>query len=376
MRLIRQAGFAQHLIQDVLVLLRLEAPLSDESARLVGELAAFLGIQEEALAMRACNVVDILGLDVLDEDDEDYEDQSRALLVEFWPNRLAQALTAKALRAGLQGGIWLLEDDLEVDFPWQAKDAIFIFRNGAKLDTLLEDGSITLTDCRLLDAVLNFEGTGNVSLKRCDWQGDYDLEEKFTALYLECAMLTVTDCQFATRNARAIMVNGNDLTLTGSRFTDCGHSKVYGGAVWHSDHKRQISNCYFKDCLAALGGALYFNELRNIQKCEFIACQSLALRDKQAGDVGVYAKRSAFETVVSNCIFRKTSLVINSLDIGSLGNMLSFAFRHFNESNATFVRSTEFYKGNIYYFNKGEGDKISDKFKFVDGQEIEKILAS
>ena len=61
-RLIREAGFAHHLVVDVLVLLRLDAPLGDEAARLAGELAAFLGLTETDLATRAGDASDILGL--------------------------------------------------------------------------------------------------------------------------------------------------------------------------------------------------------------------------------------------------------------------------------------------------------------------------
>ncbi len=367
-RLIRQAGFSQHLLQDVLVLLRLEAPLSDESARLVGELAAFLGVNQEELAVRALDAVYILGLDkrqteIKRNEAEKEENCDVETIIkrpmwftEIWPHELSQPLTADALRAGLQGGVWLLDNDLEVNFPWQAKNAIFIFRNGATLDTLLKNGGITLTDCRLLDAVLNFEGTGNVGLKRCDWQGDYDLAKIRTVLHLKEVALTATDCQFSTRNARAISVKGNNLTLTGSRFTDCGHSKLDGGAVWHSDHKRQIRNCYFKNCLAARGGALSFNKLRDIQKCEFVTCQSLGLQDQQAGDVAVYAVESAGETVVSDCVFRETSLVIGDASYSGY---------------ITYVRSTQFYQANIYCHTKHFLNQIHIDCQFTSGRVID-----
>lgn len=61
-RLIREAGFAHHLVVDVLVLLRIDAQLTNEAARLAGELAAFLDLDEADLATRAEDASEILGL--------------------------------------------------------------------------------------------------------------------------------------------------------------------------------------------------------------------------------------------------------------------------------------------------------------------------
>ena len=274
-RLIREAGFAHHLVVDTLVLLRLDAPLGDEAARLVGELAAFLGLDESGLATRVQDAADILGLNLsLKTEEEGCADVSGKgegagdgvepppLLAELWPGRLSQALTAAALRNGLQGGLWLLDANLDVDFPWQANDAILVFRNGATLNTFAKKGEIKLADCRLVDAALAFQGACSITLERCDWRGNYAPEAKRTALNSTGQALNVYDCEFSTRNARAIAVQNNKLTLTGIRFTHCGHEELDGGAVWHSDHGRIIHNCLFDRCLAARGGAIAVNRLR------------------------------------------------------------------------------------------------------------------
>lgn len=124
-RLIREAGFAEHLLVDMLVLLRLDAPLTDEAARLAGELAAFLGLDETVLATRARDAVEILGLDVASTDANPTEDAPAPAhspilisLAQYWPARLRQPLTLEALKAGLQGGIWELSEDMAVHFPW------------------------------------------------------------------------------------------------------------------------------------------------------------------------------------------------------------------------------------------------------------------
>jgi hypothetical protein len=62
-RLIRDAGMAQHLLVDALVLLRLDTPLDDEIAGLIGEFASFLDVDIENLKTCSKGAAAILGLD-------------------------------------------------------------------------------------------------------------------------------------------------------------------------------------------------------------------------------------------------------------------------------------------------------------------------
>lgn len=372
-RLIREAGFAHHLLVDVLVLLRLDAPLGDEAARLVGELAAFLDLDEDALATRARDASAILGLQTnnaataaakdkaKNEEEKESPPESPNQLAELWPQRLSQPLTAETLRGGLQGGLWLLDADLAVHFPWQASDAIFIFRNNATLNTLAKEGEIKLTDCHLADAVLDFHGACRITLENCDWQGDYGPAARRTALRSQGQALTVTNCQFSTRNARAIMVNNNSLTLTSSRFSHCGHAELDGGAVWHhsSYNTRTISDCYFDHCLAARGGAIWVNALYDVDQCEFVACESLSLQDNQAGDVAVYAvENSRSDPVLANCVFRQTSL--------NVGDSYSGSYRKITVS-------CQFIGGNLYHY-RNDLHAFAVGSTFEDGQVIERRL--
>lgn len=284
----------------------------------------------------------------------------RISLTELWPAYLRKKLTVEALRNGLQGGLWVLDANLDVDFPWQADDAILIFRNGAALNTFAKEGAVKLTACRLVDTVLDFQGACTITLIRCDWQGNYDPASKRTALTSNGQALTVTDCQFSTRHARALSVVNHALVLTGSRFTRCGHAEMDGGAIWHTDHPRTIENCRFDRCLAALGGALWVNSLYGVVKCEFVACESRALQKKSAGDVAVYVLEARAPTAISGCVFRQTSLSIGNSHGGT---------------NANFVISTQFQKANIYYHTKYSSNTISRNCVFLDGREIEKKLA-
>lgn len=367
-RLIREAGFAHHLVVDVLVLLRLDAPLGDEVTRVAGELASFLGLDEIALAQRVANAVDILGLNsplgtYSERENQGAEDAAHGspLLVELWPGLLSQPLTADALRAGLQDGLWLLDANLDVDFPWQANNAVLVFRNGATLNTFAKEGDVTLIDCRLNNAALDFQGACKITVERCDWTGSYDPAEHRSVLKSNGQALIVRECQFSTRNARAILVENNALTLTGSHFTRCGHAELNGGAVFHSDHARIIKDCCFDSCLGAYGGAIRVAVLRNIDKCEFISCQSAALQEQDAADVAVFAEIAQAPTAISGCVFRNTSLVIGD---------------SYDGSKAVFVKSSQFEWGNIYFHHLYSGNAVHAACGFSNGEVFDKKLIS
>lgn len=367
-RLIRAAGYAHHLVQDVLVLLRLDAPLGDEAARLAGELAAFLGLDEAELATRARDAVDILGLNTKMEeadhsdackktDSNGVEDAAEypVLLAELWPGRLSQPLTTEALRNGLQGGLWLLETNLDVDFPWQANDAILVFRNGTTLNTFAKEGEIKLTGCRLVDVALDFQGACSITLERCDWQGDYDPTAKRTALNSIGQALTVTDCEFSTRNARAIAVQDNGLTLTGSRFTRCGHAELNGGAVEHTGKEsknKRIKDCSFFECHGKKAGAIYTTYLNGITNCQFVACagtyESFLGRDRQS-DIAIYCGNYDNIAPIEACVFRENSVYV-------------YIYRPID-----IATNTQFIEANIYYGVDNHGEPQTKNCTFTNG---------
>jgi hypothetical protein len=249
----------------------------------------------------------------------------------------------------------VLETDMDVDFPWQANDAILVFRNGSTLNTFAKNGAINLIDCQLINAKLAIQGACKIALDRCEWQGDYDAQTVSTALISLGQALTVTDCRFKTRNARAIRVENNELTMTNSNFSHCGHEKLDGGAFYHSDNPRTIQHCRFEHCIAARGGALYVPILRGIAQCEFISCKSIALQSDGAGDVAVYAVDKTQSGAISNSHFRYTSLVLHNCYY----------------SNGPIV-NTQLQNANIYYSSKDSDYKLLINCAISSVREIEK----
>lgn len=392
-RLIREAGFAHHLVLDVLVLLRLDAPLGNEATRLAGELAAFLGLDEAELATRARDAFDILGLNTKMEkadhsdagkgtDSNGVEDAAEypVLLAELWPGRLSQPLTTEALRNGLQGGLWLLETNLDVNFPWQANDAILVFRNGTTLNTFAKEGEIKLTGCRLVDAALDFFGRAlRITLERCDWQGDYDPTTMRTALNSRGQSLIVTDCQFSTRNARTLAVFNAFLVVTRCSFAKCGHSKLNGGAVFlyrpeeksdfaiyfniKSRSNLQVDDSKFIDCIASLGGALYSDKIRGdfkISGSEFVACKSLNMTDR-GKDIAIFSNDTEQSDVVLNSSFHQASI------------HLGYANNSFAGDGWVFVKGCHFSSGSIYYFDINSKHRVQSGCSFDGGGKIEEI---
>lgn len=363
-RLIREAGFAQHLVVDVLVLLRLDAPLGEEAVRLAGELAAFLGLEETVLAKCAGNTVDILGLSsgvyeadssLSDKEGEDAEDSAHgvSLIAELWPSRLPQPLTADALREGLQGGLWLLDANLNVDFPWQANDAILVFLNGATLSTFAKKGDVKLIDSRLIDAVLDFQGKCSITVERCNWEGDYDPHAQYTTLNSIGQTVNVIDCQFSTRNARAISIQNGGLTLKGCRFNRCGHSKLNGGAIENlGSQKKSIQDCSFFECQGLMAGAIYVEYLNGIKCCQFFACSCIYesfMKEGELRDYAIYCGNYKDLEAIENCVFQNTSLSL------------------YIRVSVIVARGTQFINSSVYYGVDNYGEPGFEACSFAGG---------
>lgn len=369
-RLIREAGFAHHLVLDALVLLRLDAPLGDEAARLVGELAAFFGLDESQLTTRAADAFEILGLDGGEyrTDAEDTDAPRPLLLAEIWPGRLRQPLTREVLRSGLQGGLWLLDANLDVDFPWQAHDALLFFKNGATLNTFAKEGEVKLAGCRLFNAVLDFQGACSIALERCDWQGNYDPAAKRTALHSNSQALTVTDCTFSTRNAQTLAVIKANLEVNGCSFFSCGNPEVNGGAIfwdggenkresWISSGSIYIEFSKFIRCMSNLGGAIYLPQIEqymNISNSEFYSCRSMKIKEL-GRDIAVFSVGTMNCHAISNSSFREASIYLGDVRDHSSGE---FA-----------VKKTQFCNGNIYLKKSGKY-RIQNECSFLEGDVI------
>lgn len=344
-RLIRGAGFAEHLLLDALVLLRLDLPLSDDSVRLLGELAAFLDIDAAQTQVRAKDAAAILGLG------EHMDDP----LSELWPQCLPRPLTVEALQHGLQGGAWRLDSDLAVNFSWTAENAKLLFAPGVVVNTQAAKGITSLTNCDLHCARLAFVGSSVIHIQGCDWDGDY--AQDCSALESNGARIVVDDCRFSTRNARAIFANGEQLKVCNSEFIGCGSTDYAGGAIYHaSNHENSIENCRFEACVGAHAGAVFAYKLLKIYDCEFIACRSTHL--KGVANMAVFGSNASDVVgAVSRCVFRECSLSLPSPGYHS-SNVLVF--------------DSQFQNGNVYFQNRYTSETICRHCNFNGGQVIEK----
>lgn len=347
-RLIREQEYAEELLVDALVLLRLDAPLSDETTQLLGELAAFLGLADDTVQRRSLHAAQILGLG----------ENSNEQLAKNWPKGIPYALTKEALQKGLKAGLWYLDQDLAVNFHWQAEDAVLIFAPGVTLNTAAPDGATRLQGCHLQDAGLVFTGAGSLTLDHCDWQGDYATPR--IALESEGIAVTVTNSHFATRNATVIAVENAELIVSASQFIACGSEQYNAGAIFHRSGSRNIQHCRFVECVGHLAGALYVTNLSGVSHCEFIACRSTA--HKEVTDLAVYTAGDLHASpALTACVFRQCSF--------SIGNASNWV-----HGPRLFVTASQFHNGNLYYHSKHTKNTVQSGCTFTNGQVIEKKL--
>ena len=345
-RLIREQDYAEELLVDALVLLRLDAPLSHETVQLLGELAAFLGLADDTVQRRSLHAAQILGLG----------ENSNEQLAKHWPKGIPYALTKEDLQRGLMGGMWYLDQDLAVNFHWQAEDAVLIFAPGVTLNTAASDGATRLQGCHLQNAGLVFTGAGSLTMNHCDWRGDYAAPR--IALESQGIEVTVTNSHFVTRNANALTVNQGALTIRASQFIACGAAQYFAGAIVHSNNTRDIQHCRFEECVGIHAGALHVYNLWGVAHCEFIACRSTA--KKEVADLAIYTSNEAQASpALTACVFRQCSLSIGSAYFGA---------------NHTFVTASQFHNGNLYYRNRYGNNTVQSGCTFTGGQVIEKAL--
>lgn len=359
-RLVRDAAAAEELFVDALVLLRLPAPLSDDSSRLIAELAAFLGLDEATVSTRVRDAQEILGL-AAEGEGKDGE-QTTSPLAELWPSAIARPLTLAALQAGLTGGLWYLDHDLTVTFPWRAENAVLLFRNGAQLNiNVAQQGQVNLTNCRLTDPRVTVQGKVTLTVNRCTWQGRYDPTEKITALSTTSVTATISDSTFTLSGAQAIRVQDGSLTVTGCQFVGCGCPTLNGGAIWLSaDARHDITHSRFEACTAAKGGAIFAGGwLSGIHHCEFVRCTSPGLQEKDASDLALWAEKNAGDPVISHCLFRHCSLYVGDCYPAN--------------SCRTIAQHCQFDHGNLFHY-RNDCHTFARDCLFTAGRVIERQL--
>lgn len=397
-RLVRDAAAAEELLVDALVLLRLSDPLSDDTSRLIAELAAFLGLDEATVATRVRDAQAILGL--AGEGENQDSEQTTSPLAELWPSAIPRPLTLAALQAGLTGGLWYLDHDLTVTFPWRAENAVLLFRNGAQLNinvatqdktirevgfeglvralssinsdqnisdqNIAQQGEVNLTHCRLTDPRVTVQGKVSLTVSRCTWQGRYDPEDEITALNTANITATISDSTFTLSGAQAISAQDGSLTVTGCQFIGCGCPTLDGGAIWLSENaSRDITHSRFEACTAAEGGAIYISGyLRGIRDCEFVRCTSPGLKERGANDIALWARENYGDRdVIVSCIFRFCSIYVGKTRYSnSTGLSRQVAFNcHFDNGNFYYYEGNELTVARNCLFTNGRAIKLQHR---------------
>ena len=215
---------------------------------------------------------------------------------------------------------------------------------------------------------MNFQGECSISLENCDWKGDYDPVKNITALNSNQSEITIRDCYFSTKNARAIK-NCNTLNIERSHFLLCGNHEMHGGAIAHLYGERKIENCTFDRCFGGYGGAIFAMDIYGISNCEFISCESRSLKEDGAQDIAVIAIRNTENNILDSCVFRHTSV--------SVGNSISGRGRYI-ASNCNFIKgSLYFHLSDNHVFggkSKFDGGRVIEKYFDIDEEGIEELL--
>lgn len=354
-RLIREANWQEELLVDALILMRLDAPLNAETVKLVGELAAFLGLDAEQVELRANHASQILGLG----------DTASETLVQHWPQRLPYELTAEKLQQGITGGLWFVNKKLEINFPWQASDAVFIFEPEASIYTDGHTDITELNNCQFHLAQLVFTGVGKVQMKNCTWHGTYP--EAAHAFYSTGVQADINNCEFTTINATAVTIIGADLAVENGRFVKCGSKENQVGAIYHSNpggyfgnntEKQYIKSCYFNNCIGKLAGAIWLYYLTAIDSCEFIDCHSTGIEG--VTNLAIYTEyQIKVQYAVYSSIFRNSSL-----SIGSASNRI----------RSILICNCQFDNSNVYYHDLYSSNTIHSGCTFNGGSAIDKKL--
>ena len=356
-RLIRDEEWAEELLVDALVLLRLDNPLNEETAHLLGELAAFLQLDASTVQLRAEHVKQILGL---------REELHSEILAQSWPALIPYQLTTEDLVGCLDGGLWYLNDNLTAHRPWSIKNASLLFSSNSKIQTCMTNDSVLIENCMLFDPLLHFSGQGFCIIRNSRVEGNYR-EASQAAIFSNGIAVSVMNCNFSTKNNTSLHVIDTGLTAKGSDFIECGRSSVDAGAIIlksqktsETVHGQEIEECNFERCIGHYAGAIHIDKLQKIKKCHFIDCSSS--KSKDTPSLSINAGDCHGAPVIDECIFINSPINIGSAYFGM---------------KVEFIKNTNFILSDIYYHNRYPNNKIEsncllEKSKVID-KKIENI---
>lgn len=344
---VKKAGWEKILLLDCNILFITKGSLDDESGKLLGELASATGVDITGLTKISREANEIIGLS---------DSKSPDILKTIKIGTESKKLTEDVLSEGINGGVWYLDKNLEVNFPWEANDAIFIFEKSACLITDTSratyegtrksysrknagtvTGEMKIKNCKFVNASIIFHG-GDVFIDSCEFQGSYLRKDLATVLTIEYGSLHVSNSKFYTPKACAIQAkpfeykvnNGYEqkalsckLYVENCEFLECGHVDMMAGVlIAHNvTHENNcfisVTNSKFTNCNGFYAGAIYIPGYgtTEIKKCEFINCKSRS-RSQEIDGLNFIAVRVDFarrldsddDSIINNCVFQNTSL--------------------------------------------------------------------
>lgn len=361
-RLIREEEWAEELLIDALVLLRLDSPLDEETAHLVGELTALLKLNVDVVEWRASHAAQILGLQA---------ERGSEVLIECWPERIPYRITSKKLTDGLDGGLWYLDRDLTIHHSWSAKNAILFFKDACNLHTLMENGLVSIENCQIIYPLMNFLGAGELKIFNSKIHGKYN--KRSIAIKNTGFRALISNSFFSTPGANAIWIENGDLALKECEFESCGGEVDYAGAITILKKiNHNIENCEFKNCSGKTSGSIYTKFLKNLANCNFHNSQSLEL--KKCSNIGIFSVETLGDPAIENSNFFNSSVNLGNSVSGSSARKpflygLSSAADLMNTPSLLVKKST-FNNSNIYYYDKLEKTTIHKQCTFEQGKTV------
>ncbi len=267
--LIKEKEIFELFLLDVLVFSRLEGVLSEDLKKVLNEWCQLLDIQQQDII----NIIDIcdaiLGI-------ENFETKkinttlfkliSNATWSEFYINELN-----KSNITNIKPGLWMLNDDIEINESVVVNDSIIVFNNNSRI--IKTDKDISFNDSSLINPRFEILGA-RLNITDSKLLGKKDNKEKFTAIQCSVGTVDIINCHASLTGIRVIeLKNDANTTIHDSIFSYCGCEELPGG-VLYSERRHWIRGCKFEHCNALIGGALYVERNNIGVDCAFYDCNS------------------------------------------------------------------------------------------------------
>jgi len=324
LRVADEHKLAQSFFMDALVLCRLDAPMTDARSRLLSQWVDLLKLDVQNLPYYAHLAALAIGLPTSTKLPERWDDSYYCVWDEFAG---ASELTAKVLKAGVDGGRWRLSKSLHLSHGWSIKNAVVRFENDAVLHTATKGGNVTITGCEFEGPVIKVEGVDKFAMAGSKAYSKHLDTSKITAFELIAInCVEVKDCYFNTQGARAfktIMLKSSTPQFSNCEFVSCGCKLLKGGALFA--HMFYVDKCTFKDCVAIIGGGIMSNFMSDydgyidtqIKSSAFHNCRSLFYDDVNMGG-GFFACTLGSGRIITGSHFNKSGLRLSQGSVSKI----------------------------------------------------------